>query len=266
LREKRKSDMKKVYPGDKINIEDYYRSTARTAHDDDAAAAAAADGLFEFGYGLYEDENRDVRACVCGTVSVHERERDDMNDDEENEANRDDGVDENKEKKKKVIVVIEVTPMTRKKTTTANSNDDDDNNNSIQPKVGDIVYCKCVRVIDKMAMFEVLVCENRAVLSSFSAIVRQQDVRKTEIDKVVMFESFVPGDVARCRVLSLGDGRSLVLTTNENALGVVRAKCSKCATTHSLVAMNWQEMMCQKTERREKRKVAKIDEIHDFSF
>ena len=75
-------------------------------------------------------------------------------------------------------------------------------------------------------------------------------------------ESFVPGDVVRCKVLSMGDGRSLVLATNENTLGVVRAKCKRCKAT--MVAMNWQEMMCPKTEHREFRKVAKIDEITDI--
>ena len=43
---------------------------------------------------------------------------------------------------------------------------------------------------------------------------------------------------------------------------VVRAKCKRCKTT--MVAMNWQEMMCPKTEHREMRKVAKIDEIKDM--
>ena len=59
--------------------------------------------------------------------------------------------------------------------------------------------------------------------TEFSGIVRQQDVRKTEIDKVIMEESFVPGDVVRCKVLAKGEGRSLVLATNEKIhLGVVK--------------------------------------------
>ena len=108
------------------------------------------------------------------------------------------------------------------------------------PEVNDVVFAKCVKIRDKMAQFDVLVCDGKPLKTDFSGIVRQQDVRKTEIDKVVIEESFVPGDVVRCKVLSMGDGRSLVLATNENTLGVVRAKCKRCKAT--MVAMNWSQI------------------------
>ena len=54
---------------------------------------------------------------------------------------------------------------------------------------------------------------------------------------------------------------------NKNFLSIienveVRAKCKRWKAT--MLAMNWQEMMCPKTEHREFRKVAKIDEITDI--
>jgi exosome complex component CSL4 len=58
----------------------------------------------------------------------------------------------------------------------------------------------------------------------FPHLCRLQDVRATEIDKVVMVECFRPGDVVRAEVLSLGDARSFYLTTAQNDLGVVYAK------------------------------------------
>ena len=54
--------------------------------------------------------------------------------------------------------------------------------------------------------------------TEFSGIVRQQDVRKTEIDKVIMEESFVPGDVVRCKVLAMGEGRSLVFSDERKSI------------------------------------------------
>ena len=53
---------------------------------------------------------------------------------------------------------------------------------------------------------------------------RLQDVRATEIDKVVIYDCFRPGDIVRAEVLSLGDARSYYLTTAKNELGVVYAR------------------------------------------
>jgi len=52
---------------------------------------------------------------------------------------------------------------------------------------------------------------------------RLQDVLATEVDKVVMYDCFRPGDVVRAEVVSLGDARSYHLTTARNELGVVHA-------------------------------------------
>ncbi len=53
---------------------------------------------------------------------------------------------------------------------------------------------------------------------------RQYDVRDTERDKVVLQESFRPGDIVRARVISLGDARSYMLSTAAVDLGVVYAE------------------------------------------
>lgn len=111
----------------------------------------------------------------------------------------------------------------------------------------------------------------RAVVGKFSGIIRQQDVRLTEIDKVDLYACFRPGDVVRCRrtriskmprlaglvcsscddcaprpccqvraeVLSLGDSRSYYLTTAKDEYGVVHAKGP---TGEALVPLSWQDM------------------------
>ena len=230
-----------LFPGERIRLD---------VNDDDD------DEAFECGSGAYRDENDIARASKIGAVCVKDIELEDDDDDEEEEEEDEEEDEKTNEKttkrgaRKKLVEVLSAAER------------EDERSRVRLPEVNDVVFAKCVKIRDKMAQFDVLVCDGKPLKTDFSGIVRQQDVRKTEIDKVVIEESFVPGDVVRCKVLSMGDGRSLVLATNENTLGVVRAKCKRCKAT--MVAMNWQEMMCPKTEHREFRKVAKIDEITDI--
>ncbi|CCF51179.1 hypothetical protein NDA11_006880 [Ustilago hordei] len=57
----------------------------------------------------------------------------------------------------------------------------------------------------------------------FQGVVRSQDVRTTEKDKVKLADCFRPGDIVRATVISLGDARSYYLSTAENSLGVIYA-------------------------------------------
>jgi len=239
----KQTKMVRVFPGDRIRAEDIVNTAERSGAE------------IECGSGVYEDENNIKRASKIGEICVKEVEIEEEEEEEMEEEEDDDDYENRKkgqnQKKRKLVVEV------------LNEREIEDESARVRlPKVNDIVFAKCTKIRDKLAQFDVLVCDGKPLKMEFSGIVRQQDVRKTEIDKVVMEESFVPGDVVRCKVLAMGDGRSLVLTTNENPLGVVRAKCQRCKAT--MVAMNWQEMMCPKTEHRELRKVAKIDEIKDM--
>ncbi|PKI85920.1 Csl4p [Malassezia vespertilionis] len=55
--------------------------------------------------------------------------------------------------------------------------------------------------------------------ADFQGILRQQDVRSTEKDSVVLSQCFRPGDILRAVVISLGDARSYYLSTAGNHLG-----------------------------------------------
>lgn len=113
---------------------------------------------------------------------------------------------------------------------------------------------------------------------------RQYDVRDTERDKVVIYDSFRPNDVVRCQVISLGDARSYMLSTAAPDLGVVYAESEAGMTALGhrnwskilnlfrpiyyyivvwfagavLVPLSWCEMQCEQTGMKEKRKVAKV--------
>ena len=116
-----------------------------------------------------------------------------------------------------------------------------------------------LRINPRQVWCEIVAVNGKAVndASGFQGIVRQQDVRATEIDKVDMYESFLPADVIRAKVLSLGDQRSYYLTTARNELGVVQAKSP--FTGEPMVPVSWQEMMCPSTQVKVSRKVAKVD-------
>ncbi|CAI5980020.1 unnamed protein product [Closterium sp. NIES-64] len=92
------------------------------------------------------------------------------------------------------------------------------------PSVGATVIAKVARVTPRAAMADIVCVGAHAVTDKFSGIVRQQDVRATEIDKVDLLASYRPGDLIRAQVLSLGDSRAYFLSTAKNDLGVILAK------------------------------------------
>ncbi|PWY97565.1 hypothetical protein BCV70DRAFT_142496, partial [Testicularia cyperi] len=66
--------------------------------------------------------------------------------------------------------------------------------------------------------------------TDFQGVVRSQDVRTTEKDKVKLADCFRPGDIVRAAVISLGDARSYYLSTAANNLGVIYATSASSAT------------------------------------
>lgn len=131
---------------------------------------------------------------------------------------------------------------------------------TLLPEVGDEVFARVTRINPRQVWCEIVAVNGKAVSDSagFQGVVRQQDVRATEIDKVDMYESFLPADVIRASVLSLGDQRNYFLSTARNELGVVQAKSP--FTGEPMVPVSWQEMMCPSTQVKVPRKVAKVVE------
>lgn len=92
----------------------------------------------------------------------------------------------------------------------------------------------------------------------FTGVIRSQDVRATEKDKVKIGDCFRGGDVVKGVVISLGDARSYYITTARNDLGVVFATSEAGVT---MEPVSWQEMRCPRTGRVEKRKCAKPENL-----
>lgn len=88
----------------------------------------------------------------------------------------------------------------------------------------------------------------------FQALIRKEDVRAVEKDRVVLEEMFRVGDVVRGNVISLGDQSFYYLTTARNDLGVVMARSE---AGNMMFPVSWKEMKDPVTGHAESRKVAR---------
>lgn len=72
----------------------------------------------------------------------------------------------------------------------------------ILPEVNSIVLCKVTRIAPRQASVAILVVGETVLDGEWQGLIRVQDVRATEKDKVKIFESFRPGDIVRAVVVS----------------------------------------------------------------
>ncbi|KAG4919714.1 hypothetical protein JHK84_057031 [Glycine max] len=130
------------------------------------------------------------------------------------------------------------------------------------PQPGSVVIARVTKVMARSASADIMCVGPKSVREKFTGIIRQQDVRATEIDKVDMHLSFHPGDIVRALVLSLGDARAYFLSTAKNELGVVSAESIAGEILlifweYNYDPVSWTEMQCPLTGQIEQRKVAK---------
>ena len=125
------------------------------------------------------------------------------------------------------------------------------------PETGSVVLGRITRTNPRQANLSILALGSageHTCRDAFPAIIRQQDIRATEIDKVKVAESFRVGDVVRAVVISLGDERSYFASTAKNELGVVLAVSE---AGNQMVPVSWKEFLDERTGGKETRKVAK---------
>lgn len=94
---------------------------------------------------------------------------------------------------------------------------------TLLPTVSSTVLARVTRINPRQATVTIFCVGDVPLNDEFQGIIRVQDVRATEKDKVKMFESFRPGDIVRALVISLGDQSNYYLSTAQNSLGVVMA-------------------------------------------
>ena len=121
--------------------------------------------------------------------------------------------------------------------------------------VSDTVTCRVVRITMNQANVEILAVGDRPLQEFAKGVIRREDIRLSEVDKVIMHECFMPGDIVRAQVSSLGDSRQYFLSTAEVDFGVILAKAQ--TTGNLMTALSWKEMEDPITKEKELRKVAK---------
>ncbi|GAB5030600.1 exoribonuclease csl4 [Nannochloropsis oceanica] len=131
-------------------------------------------------------------------------------------------------------------------------------------EVGHVVLTRVLRITSKQAHVEVIAMGRITLRQTCQGIIKKEDVREHEIDRVEIHKCFRPGDLVRARVVSLGDSRQYYLSTAESELGVTYAK----SQTHVgegggegggsvMVPVSWEKMVDPITKVTEDRKVAK---------
>ncbi|KAI4471617.1 5' exoribonuclease csl4-related [Holotrichia oblita] len=126
---------------------------------------------------------------------------------------------------------------------------------TIIPAQGDIVTAQ-VTILTQQFCKCIIKCVGDTVLSrTYRGILRREDVRAAEKDRIEMYKSFRPGDIILARVLPITESHTYQLSTAENELGVVIAHSD---AGHPMVPISWTEMQCTKTFVKQPRKVAKV--------
>lgn len=136
---------------------------------------------------------------------------------------------------------------------------------STLPKVGSIILGRVTRVQQRQLSASILSVDPSPldVLSytqitdddlQFQAVLRKEDVRTHEKDKVVTNDMYRVGDILRATVISLGDERNYYISTAGNEFGVVVATSEN---GNAMVPASWKEMRDIVTAKGESRKVAK---------
>lgn len=126
----------------------------------------------------------------------------------------------------------------------------------VVPSIGASVVARVSRIAPRQAMLEILSVNGHVARIPFLGVIRKVDTREFEVDRVAMHDCYLPGDVVRAEVLSLGDSKAYFLTTARDDLGVVHAVSS---AGEPMVPRSWEEMQCPVTKQCEKRKVARLD-------
>ena len=122
------------------------------------------------------------------------------------------------------------------------------------PKVGSIVLAKVTRVTTRQVNVSILIVDSCVCSDEWAGVIRAEDIRGWEKEKVITFEMFRVGDVVRGEVISLGDQANYYIMTARNDLGVLMARSEG---GNLMVPISWKEFRDEITGEREGRKVAK---------
>ena len=85
----------------------------------------------------------------------------------------------------------------------------------VLPEVGNVVLCRVIRIAPRQAVVTILICGDTGLEAEWQGLIRVQDVRATEKDRVKIYESFRPGDIVRAEVVSRDESIEILLAANK---------------------------------------------------
>lgn len=130
---------------------------------------------------------------------------------------------------------------------------------SIVPAPGDIVTAMVTTVNQRFCKCSIKCIGDIVLTRPYRGILRKEDVRAIDKDSIQMYKSFRPGDIILARIMPMTEAHTYQLSTAENELGVVIAHSEEGV---AMIPINWTQMQCPKTLRKEFRKVAKVVPEH----
>ncbi|XP_012527590.1 exosome complex component CSL4 [Monomorium pharaonis] len=130
---------------------------------------------------------------------------------------------------------------------------------SIIPAPGDIVTAVVTVVNQRFCKCSIKCVGDIVLTRPYRGILRKEDVRVIEKDKIEMYKCYRPGDIILARVMPMTEIHTYQLSTAENELGVVIAHSDEGV---AMVPISWTQMQCPKSLCKEFRKVAKVVPEH----
>jgi len=127
---------------------------------------------------------------------------------------------------------------------------------SVVPQAGDTVLAKVTAIEDRYASLKIISVRSRSVKSQeFLGRLKKSDVRLNDPDSVEMHKCFLPGDIVRAEILSLGTQKSYYLSTIRQSCGVVLGRNST-GGDNFMTPISWNHVQDSITKVIEPRKVA----------
>eukprot|EP01039_Chlorochromonas_danica_P006541 gene6541-7215_t len=88
-------------------------------------------------------------------------------------------------------------------------------------RIGDTVLCQVTRVNYNQAFVEVIMVGDLLLSFPVKAVIRKEDIREKEVDKVIIPDLLKPRDTVRAMVISLGDNKHYYLSIARAGLGII---------------------------------------------
>jgi exosome complex component CSL4 len=87
-------------------------------------------------------------------------------------------------------------------------------------RIGSDITGRITRINLNQAIVDIYTVNGVSLLQTCRGVVRREDIRGKDLDSLIMYECFVPGDWLKAKVISLGDSKQYFLSTTKENYGV----------------------------------------------